>query len=77
MDGKPEYLDDEDDDNFQQVLREARSKQRGVERTRRLGPDNARPGTQFRSLVCLELLSAAAIVPIAISWVWREWLAES
>lgn len=77
MDGQPDYLDDVDDDDFQRLLGEARRKNRGVGRAKKQGPDGARPNTQLRSPVCIELLSSASIAPIAIRWLWREWLAES
>jgi putative DNA primase/helicase len=77
MDGKPDYLDDVDDNDFQRLVEEARRKDRGVERSRRQGPDGARPNTRLGPPVCIELLSSAAIAPIAIRWLWREWLAES
>ncbi len=77
MDDKPDYLDDADDNDFKGLLEVARRKGRGVERGKRQGPDTAHSNTQVRSPVCIELLSSAAIPPIAIRWLWREWLAES
>jgi hypothetical protein len=73
MDGKPDYLGDND---FQRLVEEAQRNGGGMQRARRQGPDGARPNTQLKSPVCIELLSSAPIAPIAIRWLWREWPAE-
>jgi hypothetical protein len=69
-DERPEYLEDVDEGSIQKALDEERLGNPGLNGKRRPGGGAAKPSC------CVELLSAAAIAPIPIRWLWEGWLAE-